>query len=82
AELAIELPAQTRRPALRSCLDWTERRPHLAGTVGAALCGHAFAAGWIRRVGSTRAVLVTPDGRELLGARLGLSEAELIPDPR
>ena len=82
AELAIELPAESRRPALRPCLDWTERRPHLAGTVGAALCGHAFAAGWIRRVGGTRAVLVTPAGRELLGARLGLSEADLTPDPR
>jgi DNA-binding transcriptional ArsR family regulator len=82
ADLAIELPAETRRPALRPCLDWTERRPHLAGTVGAALCAHAFTADWIRRVGSSRAVLVTPAGRELLGTRLGLSEADLTPDPR
>ena len=79
AELGIEVPAAARRPALRPCLDWTERRPHLAGAVGAALCGHALDSGWIRRVGSTRAVVVTPAGRAVLGARLGLSEQLLTP---
>ncbi|GAA2064988.1 winged helix-turn-helix domain-containing protein [Catenulispora yoronensis] len=79
ADLAIEIPAGTGRPALRPCLDWTERRSHLAGAVGAALCRHALDAGWIKRVGGSRAVLVTPAGRELLGARLGLSEARLTP---
>ncbi|GAA1993701.1 winged helix-turn-helix domain-containing protein [Catenulispora subtropica] len=82
SELAIEVPSTVRRPALRPCLDWTERRPHLAGTVGAALCGHALEAGWITRVGSTRAVLVTPAGRVVLAERLGLSEAVLTPAPR
>ncbi|NUP53144.1 MAG: helix-turn-helix transcriptional regulator [Catenulispora sp.] len=81
ADLAIAIPPTTKRPALRPCLDWTERRPHLAGAIGAALCAHALKAGWIRRVGTTRAVIVTPAGRELLGARLGLSEAVLTPDP-
>jgi DNA-binding transcriptional ArsR family regulator len=78
-DLAIEVPQTAKRPALRPCLDWTERRPHLAGAVGAALCGHALEQGWIKRVGTTRAVLVTPAGRDVLGERLGLSEQVLTP---
>lgn len=67
-----------KRPArvlCRPCLDWSERRPHLAGAVGAAICAQSFANGWIRRVDGTRAVTVTPKGqrffREELGVRLG-----------
>jgi Helix-turn-helix domain len=51
-----------RRVLCRPCLDWSERRSHLAGVVGAALCAHSFSAGWIRRVDGTRAVVVTPKG--------------------
>lgn len=76
-ELGVTVPAGTRRPAVRSCLDWTERRPHLAGAVGAALCGHALGSGWILRIGTTRAVTVTPEGRQVLRDRLGLSDALL-----
>lgn len=64
------------RVLCRPCLDWSERRPHLAGTLGAALCARSFEAGWIRRVNGTRAVLVTPKGRgvllQALGVRLGV----------
>lgn len=63
-----------RRPMVRSCIDWTERRPHLGGGAGAALCGQFFARGWITRCGTSRAVLVTPRGgqalRELAGVDL------------
>jgi DNA-binding transcriptional ArsR family regulator len=55
----------------RPCLDWSERRPHLAGAVGAALCTHCLNAGWIRRVEGTRAVTITAKGagkfREIFG---------------
>ncbi|MEV0573435.1 winged helix-turn-helix domain-containing protein [Streptomyces sp. NBC_01463] len=68
-------PSGSRRPLVRSCLDWTERRSHLAGALGAALCATALERGWVRRVGSGRAVKVTPAGagafRELLGAETG-----------
>lgn len=47
----------------RPCLDWSERRPHIAGTIGAALCRACFAKGWLRRADGTRAVTVTPAGR-------------------
>lgn len=57
---------RSRRPVARSCVDWTERRPHLAGLAGAELCTHALKAGWCERIGSARALRVTPDGREAL----------------
>lgn len=47
----------------RPCLDWSERRPHVAGAVGAALCQRCFTLGWVRRIEGTRAVSVTPKGR-------------------
>lgn len=67
-------PAAARRPLVRSCLDWTERRSHLAGAVGAALCATALERQWVRRIGSGRAVKVTAVGagafRELLGTEV------------
>ena len=50
----------------RRCLDWTERRPHVAGPVGTALASLALDRGWVRRVRGTRAVVVTPAGRTQL----------------
>ena len=61
-----------RRPLARACLDWTERRPHLAGVAGAALCRHALETGWCVRVGSERAVKVTAEGERALGELLGI----------
>jgi DNA-binding transcriptional ArsR family regulator len=46
----------TRRPLRRACLDWSERRSHLAGALGAALLQQFFALGWARRDGEGRAV--------------------------
>ena len=71
--LGIALRPGSRRPPVRSCLDWTERRPHLAGSVGAALCALAFDSGWIRRIGSGRAVAVTDAGRGALRTHLGIA---------
>ncbi|MDO0916124.1 winged helix-turn-helix domain-containing protein [Streptomyces sp. DT2A-34] len=71
----IRLDSSSRRPLARACLDWTERRPHLAGVAGAAMCRHVLDAGWCVRIGSERAVKVTPSGeralRELLGIEAG-----------
>ena len=52
-----------KRAFCRPCLDWSERRPHIAGAVGAALCQSCFAQGWLRRIDGTRAVAVTPAGQ-------------------
>jgi DNA-binding transcriptional ArsR family regulator len=77
--LGVTLPPDTRRPLVRSCLDWTERRPHLAGAAGAALCGHAFDRRWITRIGTGRAVAVTDAGRDALHTHLGLADDERSP---
>lgn len=71
--LRAEHRPPTRRPVLRSCLDWTERRPHLGGSVAAALCRHAFDASWIGRVGGGRAVTLTDAGRGAFERHLGIT---------
>jgi DNA-binding transcriptional ArsR family regulator len=48
AALGVDVPA-TRRPLLRDCLDWTERREHLAGAIPAAILQRALTAGWLVR---------------------------------
>ncbi|MGP4021047.1 ArsR/SmtB family transcription factor [Saccharopolyspora sp. 5N708] len=56
----------TRRPLARACLDWTERRSHLGGTGGAHLLRRFLDSGWIKRIGTGRAVRVTPSGATAL----------------
>lgn len=75
--LGIGLENRSRRPLVRSCLDWTERRPHLAGLAGAVLCRHTLEAGWCVRIGSGRAVRATPEGERALAARLGIEPATI-----
>ncbi|WP_460447969.1 ArsR/SmtB family transcription factor [Alsobacter sp. SYSU BS001988] len=66
-------PARRRaRVFCRPCLDWTERKPHIAGRVGAALCEACFAQGWMRRLPGTRALDVTPAGRRALARAFGV----------
>lgn len=73
----IPLDRSGRRPLARACLDWTERRPHLAGTAGAALCRHALDSGWCVRIGSERAVRVTPSGERAFFELLGIQATGL-----
>ena len=74
----IELPQRTstRRHVCRLCLDWTERRPHIAGAVGAAITRRCFDLGWMERMKGSHAVVVTPRGRrgfrETFGVDTGL----------
>ncbi|MFI7607813.1 ArsR/SmtB family transcription factor [Micromonospora sp. NPDC049366] len=68
----------TRRPLLRDCLDWTERRPHLSGALAAALCGRLLDLGWLAR-GDGRIVRLTPAGAPELAAALGVPTATLAP---
>ena len=65
---ALGIQSNERRApeAARRCLDWTERRHHVAGPVGTALADLALEQRWIRRLHDTRAVLVTPAGRREL----------------
>src|SRR6201995_727762 len=47
----------------RPCLDWSERRPHLAGTLGVALTCRCFELGWVKKIEGSRAVAITQKGR-------------------
>jgi DNA-binding transcriptional ArsR family regulator len=62
--LGLDLDASraARRVFCRPCLDWSERRLHLAGAVGAALCTLSLERGWFRRAASGRALEITPRG--------------------
>jgi DNA-binding transcriptional ArsR family regulator len=64
AGLGIDLGElrRARRPICRSCLDWSERTPHLAGSLGAALLNRIFDEGWAAREPGTRIVRFTPSG--------------------
>ncbi|HXU31049.1 MAG TPA: helix-turn-helix transcriptional regulator [Thermoanaerobaculia bacterium] len=63
---------QARRSFARRCLDWTERRPHLAGALGAALCARLIELEWVARLPKTRAVRITHRGARELAARFGI----------
>lgn len=74
----IELPTlrSTRRHFCRLCLDWTERRPHIAGAVGAAITKRYFDLGWMERMKGSHAVVVTPLGRRGFQKTFGIDASE------
>ncbi|MCK2239863.1 MULTISPECIES: helix-turn-helix transcriptional regulator [unclassified Crossiella] len=76
-ELGADLSCPTGRPLVRACLDWTERRTHLAGAAGAQLCQRFRDHGWLKPVGSGRAVRLTPAGERAVADLLGLDPAQL-----
>ncbi|WP_082609574.1 helix-turn-helix transcriptional regulator [Bosea sp. Root381] len=70
-ELGIDPARKTgRRAGLRPCLDWSERRPHLAGSLAAALACRCFEMGWVLRRKDSRAVTLTEEGRAVLAKAL------------
>ncbi len=64
---------RTKRLFCRPCLDWSERRPHLAGAVGIAIACRCFELGWVRKVDGSRAVAITPAGQQGLRQTFGIS---------
>lgn len=75
ASLGIDL-AQARARRRRfayACLDWSERRPHLGGALGAAVLDRALERHWVRRDSDSRALELTTAGRRALLETLGLS---------
>jgi DNA-binding transcriptional ArsR family regulator len=71
-QLGADLPPKFRG---RGCLDWTERRPHLAGPLGVLLFARLKELGWLATIPHTRAVRVTHAGQRALQSRLGLTIA-------
>jgi DNA-binding transcriptional ArsR family regulator len=74
-DLGIDLDAlrRARRSFARGCVDWTERRPHVAGSLGAGIASAFFHHGWIRRRPGGRAVAVTAPGADWLERSLGVA---------
>lgn len=68
----VEGVRRSRRAFAKLCLDWSERKYHLAGGLGAALTSLLFELGWIERTGPSRAVRVTDEGRRGLRSSFGL----------
>ncbi len=61
-----------RRRFVLACLDWSERRHHVAGALGAALAARLIDLQWLRRSADSRAVRVTPKGRQGLAREFGI----------
>jgi DNA-binding transcriptional ArsR family regulator len=74
SDFGIDLEAAPRsnRPFCRTCLDWSERRPHLAGQLGANLLDRSLGLGWVARVAGSRALKITVVGRRGFSTRFRL----------
>jgi len=70
--IAVQDALKGKRSPGYACRDWTERRPHLGGGLGAALWSRFVEEGWVQRKPGTRAVLVTPKGRRALAKGWGI----------
>ncbi|MER9653505.1 winged helix-turn-helix domain-containing protein [Mesorhizobium sp. M0152] len=64
AAIGIDVGARPRRPVCRACLDWSVRRSHLAGSLGAAILDKILAEKWARREKDSRAVIFSPPGKQ------------------
>ncbi|MBL8838031.1 MAG: helix-turn-helix transcriptional regulator [Alphaproteobacteria bacterium] len=79
-EFGVEIAPDARRHArafCRPCLDWTERRLHLAGAVGASIARRCFALGWVARVRDGRALSISRPGADGFRRVFGIDIAEL-----
>ncbi|SRR5258706_5844896 len=64
---------QQRRSLLRPCLDWSERRNHIAGSLGAALLDKMLSSDWVRRIKNSRALVITVKGQKMLYAHFKMN---------
>ena len=80
--LDLEAARAQRRRFAYACLDWSERRPHLGGALGAALLSLALSRKWLARELDSRALFITRLGRRELNARFGLELWSPAPEVR
>jgi len=73
--MGIALPATASKRYAYACLDWSERRDHLAGGLAVALLDHALKQEWLRRTPSSRALTLTPPGAKALAPWLGATRS-------
>src|SRR2546421_6085269 len=79
--LGIDLTAleSSRRPLFRCCTDWTERRPHVAGALGAALLPRYTGERWLATVDGSRKLVVRPAGRSSIARLFALAPTFYAP---
>ena len=73
----VDALRRARRSTARACVDWSERRPHVAGALGAALLEQLLDRRWLRRRNDGRALLVTPEGASGLASTFGVALATI-----
>jgi len=71
-DISIDLKPGSRRPECRLCLDWSVRRYHLSGRVGAALLHHFFQKKWAKRIDGTRIVRFSAVGERTMRNLIGI----------
>jgi DNA-binding transcriptional ArsR family regulator len=71
--IALKDAKEGRRTFCRPCLDWSERRPHLAGAIGASLAERCFELGWVSRIRDSRALKISAKGERGLRDVFGIS---------
>ncbi len=82
ASESVVAPQTGKRPHCRPCLDWSERRMHLAGRLGALLCSHCLEQGWLLRKADSRALQLTPAGTVALRGWMGVARWEALAQQR
>jgi DNA-binding transcriptional ArsR family regulator len=70
--IELMIGGKSHRAFCRPCLDWSERRPHIAGVIGAALCKRCLDLGWIERRRNTRALAITSNGQRGFAETFGV----------
>ncbi len=77
-QIELESLKRQRRKFAYACLDWSERKFHIAGALGAAIADLFFKNGWITRLPQTRAIQITTVGEQVLKQdfAIGLQEPE------
>jgi hypothetical protein len=75
ASLGIDVEALrgVRRPLVRTCVDWSERRHHIAGAIGAAIAQTFLTRAWVRRAADHRGLHITAEGTEALARELAIT---------
>jgi DNA-binding transcriptional ArsR family regulator len=80
AKLGIDVAEsrRRRRAFCRPCLDWSERRFHIAGSIGASLAQFCFRMKWVKRIEDSRALLITPEGVQGLRESFGVGADKAV----
>lgn len=80
-QLGIDAAHRSAALSCRPCLDWSERRTHLAGRLASSLCRHCLDQGWLRKRSQSRALDITPAGGVALQRWLGMALWRRVQQP-